>query len=71
MCPVIYIFSFLLSQEKFLFLEKTTQFNVNYSNTRVFTFHLYNCQVTKSNRRNQMEALLQRGFRLNSLNKKV
>ena len=71
MCPVIYIFSFLLSQEKFLFSEKTIQFNVNYSNTRVFAFHLYNCQVTKSDWRNQMEVLLQRGFRLNSLNKKV
>ena len=35
------------------------QFNVNYSNTRVFTFDLYNCQETKSNRCNQIEVLLQ------------
>ena len=35
--------TFLLSQEKFFFSAKTVQFNVNYSNTCVFTFHLYDC----------------------------
>ena len=49
---------------------KTLPFNVNYSNTPVFTFHLYNCQVTKSNNRcNQIEVLLRRDFRLKSLTK--
>ena len=42
----------------------------------MFTFHLYDCQETmlkrpKSNRCNQTEVLLQRDFRLKSLNKKV
>ena len=38
----IYIFSFLLSQEKFLFSAKSFQFNVSYSHThRVFTLQLY------------------------------
>ena len=34
----IYIFFFLLSQEKTFLLAKSLQFNVNYSHTRVSTF---------------------------------
>ena len=52
-CPVVYIiFFFLLSHLKYFFSAKTLQFNVIYSTTRVFTFHLYDCQETKSNRCN-------------------
>ena len=33
--------SYLLSQEKFIFSDKSLQFNVNYSHARVFTLQLY------------------------------
>ena len=42
------------------------QFNVNYSHTGVFTFHLHIrlSQETKSNKCNQIEVLLRRDFTL-------
>ena len=67
----LYIFSFLLPQEKFFFSAKTLQFNLNYSHTRVFTFRLYDCLETESNRCNRTEVLLQGDFRLKSLSIKV
>ena len=67
----LYIFSFLLPQEKFFFSAKTLQFNLNYSHTRVFTFHLYDCLETESNRCNRTEVLLHGDFRLKSLSIKV
>ena len=51
--------------------QQTLQLNVYYSNTLVLTFRLYDCQDTKSNRCNQIEVLLQRDFKLKSLNKKL
>ena len=44
---------------------------MNYSNTGVFNFHLYDCQETKSNSYNQTEVLLQTDFTSKSLNEKV
>ena len=39
--PFIYIFCFLCPQKCFFFSAETLQYNVNYSHTRVFAFHLY------------------------------
>ena len=61
-----------LSSDLYIFFSaKTLQFNLNYSHTRVFAFHLYDCLQTESNRCNRTEVLLQGGFRLKSLSIKV
>ena len=62
---------FSLVPKNFFFSAKILQLNVNYSNTIVFTYHLYDSQETESKRWNQTEVLLQRNFRFNSLNKKI
>ena len=64
------IFSFLSCDLK-KHLNFMGQFNVNYSHTGVFTFHLHIrlSQETKSNKCNQIEILLRRGFRLNFFTK--
>ena len=60
------------------FSEKSLQFHVNYSHTRVFTSNLcllFICTTdspkTKSNTCNQIEVLLERDFKLHVLRKTV
>ena len=58
----------LVSKQKISCLP---EFNVNYSHTVVFTFHLHIrlSQETKSNKYSRIEVFLQRDFRLKDLTK--